>query len=211
MMANALEEATRRTQRYWYVDGLVEIGAGLVILLLALFYLLIRDLFELTLGGVAVGIGQPAVVILGIWLARKGIQRLKERLTYPRTGYVAYPRPGGKHRLIRMIALSIIVFFMAAGFVLLIRGLDQNWFPAITGAEFCVIILYLGMRFALPRFYLQAFISLLAGLLTSYLHLSGFVAWAFFFALIGLGWTASGGVTLWAYLRHTHPAGPEDL
>ena len=41
MMSDPVQEVKRQTQRYWYIDGLTELGAGALILLLGLLYLLI--------------------------------------------------------------------------------------------------------------------------------------------------------------------------
>ena len=107
-MNDPIKEIQRQTQRYWYVDGLNEIGAGILIFLLGLLYLLEWLLSASSLQGLVTSIGQPVLFIVGLLVINWAVRRLKARLTYPRTGYVAYRRERGGRR-VRAILLSMIL------------------------------------------------------------------------------------------------------
>lgn len=85
-------DAERRAWNYWFVDGLPNLVAGLLCLLLAsISFLLsgphhVRSRLLITL----------AVIVFGIFAAvflrfRQTLEWLKARITYPRTGYTAPP------------------------------------------------------------------------------------------------------------------------
>jgi hypothetical protein len=94
-MANAatpLREAERRAWRYWLVDGLPQLLAGFLCILIAVPYLLLypHSHSRPSLFFVA------ALVIYGLYAIiffrlRETLERLKARITYPRTGYVTAP------------------------------------------------------------------------------------------------------------------------
>ncbi len=66
---NPIDEMIKRTRRYWYVDGLAEMGGGAVILLYAVYMILVGRIGEnhRLLAGLALGLGQPLVILLGGW------------------------------------------------------------------------------------------------------------------------------------------------
>ena len=92
-----VEKIQRRTYRYWYEDGLADLGAGWVFALLGILFLLQALAPAGPLAGIS-AILLPLVVIGGGLLARWAIAGLKARITYPRTGYVSYRQPTGRRR-----------------------------------------------------------------------------------------------------------------
>ncbi len=205
-MNNNLHEWAQRPQRYWYVDGLSEIGAGAVIFFFGLFFALAGLLPDGGYKGALLGIGQPVFVIGLAVLARWAVARLKERLTYPRTGYIAYRRPEPRRRIAGILTAALIS--AAIGLVVFIsRGwLNLRWLPAFTGAFAGLLTLLIAVRIRLPRFYLLAGYSLAVGVTTGLMALTDPYDSALFFGGLGLGWLISGTVTLARYLRTTTPA-----
>ncbi len=201
-MKSEIDQTIQRTQRYWYTDGLAEIAAGLVVLILGLLYLPLM-LLPQGAAALAVGLGQPVLILLGWWLSGRAVRRLKERITYPRTGYVAYPR---KKR--RGWGKAAVTALCVAVFVVLVQtliGEREQLLPVITGAFFALAFALMGYRLGLARFYLLAAFVLGLGVLTQQLGLRDMQQTAFFFSGIGLSWIASGAITLAHYLRNTQP------
>jgi hypothetical protein len=196
----------QRTQRYWYVDGLSEIYVGLVILVLGLYYLALDQFAPDTLGALLVGIGQPVIILLAWWPGGRIVRSLKERITYPRTGYVTYPAKRNRRR--RLASGAIIAMLVAALVISLetIFQVSQNTLPVIVAAMMALAVAMLGWRFGLARFYVLAAYTLLLGIVTSWLPLVDFQQNAFLFACFGLGWMVSGTYALIHYLRTTNPA-----
>ncbi len=211
-MKSPLESAQKRTRRYWYEDGLAELAAGTVILLIALGNLAIALLMPPELQGVFSAIGLPLILIGGAILSRALVQRLKERLTYPRTGYVSYPRPKpSRHFLTAGMAIGIALIVSVIG-AWLSAARCERLIPALTGLFTALLILSVGMRMALTRFYLLAVWQFAAGLLGSRLNLAAPYDLVWFFGAMGIGLLFSGGFTLFRYLRANPlpPPGDED-
>lgn len=204
-MNNDLQDWAQRPQRYWYVDGLSEIGAGVVIFFFGLFSAIVGWLPGGDYKGALLGIGQPALVIGLAVLARWAVARLKDQITYPRTGYIAYRRV---ERRKRVGGILLAVFFSAGiGLVVFISRswLNLRWLPAITGGFAALLTLMIALRIHLPRFYILAGYTLSIGVVTGLLRLADPYDTAMFFGGLGAGWIFSGAVTLIRYLRSTTP------
>ncbi len=210
-MTDPIQNNLTRPQRYWYVDGLAEITGGSVILLIGLVY---------TLGGllpaglpraILIGPGQMVVILAVAWLSRRVVRSWKERLTYPRTGYVEYRHPTGSKRWSRIFLLAFVAFSVSALTAFLARGLPERIIPALTGLTLALAVGYLGTRIGLTRFYVVAGFSLLMGAAISWLNPLDPWSAALIFSLEGLAWIVSGLVTLRHYLRTTRPLSAEEF
>ncbi len=90
----------RRVRHYWVEDGLAEMVVGLGFLLLAaLLALSTHDPAQARLWGWV----RAAYIFVFVFGTRWVVQRLKWRITYPRTGYLAYPRQRLSRRLFRIL------------------------------------------------------------------------------------------------------------
>ncbi len=210
-MTDPIQSNLNRPQRYWYVDGLAEMAGGGVIFLIGLCYAVAGLLPPGPARALVLGIGQPVIVLSSAFLSQRLVRSLKERLTYPRTGYVEYRQPGGSKRWARVLLVGFVSFSVAALTALLGRDLPDRFWPFFTGFMLALAIAYLGARIGLKRFYGVAIFSLLLG---------GSVFWidppdpwsaALIFGLEGLAWILSGALTLRHYLLTTHPLDAEDL
>ncbi|HEX2978788.1 MAG TPA: hypothetical protein VHO48_00860 [Anaerolineaceae bacterium] len=204
-MNDPIQDTIQRTQRYWYIDGVSEIAIGVVILVMALFYLVIGLLDPGSVSAFIVGIGQPVIILIGWWFSGKAVRAVKERLTYPRTGYVAYRSEKAKRKVSRFLISCLIAAGTIVLLTLVTSRISQYLLPTISAAVICAAVLFSGYRFGLTRFYLLGIYTLLAGILTSWLQLSDSFSSALFFGLFALGWIVSGGLTLIHYLRSTQP------
>lgn len=209
-MTDPFRNNLARPQRYWYVDGLAEMAGGGVIFLIGLCYTIAGLLPPGPARGLVLGIGQPLLVLTAAWFSQRTVRTLKERLTYPRTGYVEYRRPAGSKRWARVFLLGFVSFSVAALTALLGRDLPDRFWPLFTGLMLALAIAYLGARIGLKRFFAVALFSLLLGGAVFYLNPPNPWSAALVFGLEGLAWTASGVLTLRQYLRDTHPLDAED-
>lgn len=84
--------AERRAWNYWFVDGLPNLLAGILCILLAIVFLLLsgppHNRSPLVIVFVFVAFGIYFIVFFRF---RQTLEWLKKRITYPRTGYIAAP------------------------------------------------------------------------------------------------------------------------
>ncbi len=159
---NLIEESTRRARSYRFADGLAEIGSGLLFVILSGPYLIWTLAPEGSrLARIAAG-SRDVVLLGGLVLLALFVWLLKERSTYPRSGYVEEAKPG-RRRITAAIILSIgllvvaglllasLFFFpeLRPGFV---RGLF--YLPVLLGLFLSLTMLTWGRT--IPRFYVLA-------------------------------------------------------
>ncbi len=203
-METIIDEAKKRAYRYWTEDGLPElfIGAGFVSYALLLWWSIKQ----------ASGVGimcntlfLPVWILPGTWI----IQKVKERVTYPRTGYVTY-QPMSQHKKKTLLAgvlaamvLVAIVFFSDASALLftILFVLILGW---ITWQQKCL------------RFAFYTLLALATGLFVFFnptIFSAGGGQAAFVdinipvLLITGAAMLAGGGITLVRFLRTHPPAG----
>jgi hypothetical protein len=197
------DEAPRRAGRYWYEDGLVEIGTGLLFLLLAGLFAVEALAPAGALPPWFSAAGIPLIILGGIVLLGLGLGALKRRLTYPRTGYVAYPPT----RPIRKALAAIIGGTVGLLLVLLLLA-HPEWLkalPAVQGAAVAAVWLLLSLRMGVPRMAMQGLLALAAGVAASLAGLQTSLATASVFGAAGVGSFTSGVFVLVRYLQTTAP------
>lgn len=207
-MHDPVIETQKRVQRYWYVDGISELGAGLFILLLAGSYALTGWLDQRYGSTTGQGLFLPVVVLIGYFGVRWFVRTAKQRITYPRTGYVSYPRKQTRRWLkpIWFIALS---GGLSGAVIVLGKQFGMAWLPLFAGLMIALAMIWIGARIGLVRFYGLAGVVFLCGAFTAWLRLPEPFSTAAFFGLIGGVWALSGVVVLVDYLRKTKPTGEE--
>jgi hypothetical protein len=201
MMKNDIDKVIQRTHRYWYEDGLNEIAAGGMFVLCGLFLLM---MYSVPSGSLLAPVLAVAFIILvafgGLFISR-AVKAIKNRVTYPRTGYVSYRRPESNRRR-RIIAASLGIGIGVLGIVLSIAD-APTWLmsmPMVQGLIIGAALLYIGRRLGLTRFYALAFISALIGVVVALNGFDDALGSAAYFGEMGLVLTASGLFTLRAYL-----------
>jgi len=211
MPQDQLHQIARRTERYWFEDGIWEIGFGLIFALLALFYW-ITSLSDWTgPRSFILLILQMGVFIGALFIMGRVVKTLKERITYPRTGYVAYRRPEPRTRLRKALVAGLVAALIGA-FVSVISSLQvmENRLPLITGAILAVALAIIGYRFNLLRMYLLALLCIVLGYGLSLANLAEPLITPVFFGSYGLLIFLSGLLTLLIYITRTRPAGEEE-
>ncbi|HSF82701.1 MAG TPA: hypothetical protein VLA49_15810 [Anaerolineales bacterium] len=203
-MNKPLNQVKKRTLRYWFEDGLSETIIGAFFILVGLMFL-IQALAEpgSLLAGLS-GLGTALLVGLGVWLARLLIQRLKERLTYPRTGYVSYYPPSILQRALSLI-LGLIIAVLFGWFIFSYSQELLAWLPFVEGLALAALSFVIGQRAGLFRFYLYALVTLLIGVVLSISGQGDYVGSGWVFITSGLLMSLVGLVALARYLRNSQP------
>ena len=201
-MNNDMDKVIQKTRQYWFSDGIVEISIGALFLILGLYFYLQFLLPPGSLLLIGLQVGFVFLLVGAIYLSRSLVNKLKSRLTIPRTGYVSYKRAS---RTQRMGSIGIVCFIAGINVVLfLTTPLSLNWVPAITGLIVGSLWLISAFRVGLLRFYLQAILAYLLGVILSMSNLDIYLGLALFYGILGCVLLLSGGWTLAAYLHH-HP------
>lgn len=205
-MKNPVNEWMQRPLRYWYIDGLSEMAAGLLFVLIALLYFSVT-LFpeDSSMSNWLLGIGQPALILLAGWGLRKAVNALKERVTYPRTGYVEYRQPTGNRRWPRLILLGLVSGLVAAVVALLAGRLTARLIPLLIGIILAAYLVYMTANSGVIRLYINAAFTFLIGLAVTVLNPPEELLMVCFMAAFGLLWLITGAITLVRYLGSTRP------
>ena len=201
MMNEDIDHTIQRTRRYWYIDGLPDIVFGSILLMLALYFYMKTVLPpESTLANMLT-VGFILLIVGCGWIGGKIINYFKERLTYPRTGYVSYPRPKTSHRLAAGIVSALIASLLTA----LIATSPGSLFllPTLMGVLIGLAMLYSGSKIGLMRYYLYAALSALIGIGLSWTRISNDLGGAVYYFAMGMVLLLTGIFTLRSYLHQT--------
>jgi len=194
-------QAVQHAQQYWYTDGIVELVMGGFFVLMGAYFgaqaLLPQDSFV----GSMLAPALLLMVVGGGFLGRRLIGKLKERLTYPRTGYVAYKQPDRKRR--RVTALVALGMGMLISALIASSPASQRWIPAFSGLLIGVFWLIYAHRLGLARLYALAAVSTVCGVAITLAGFSEQIGLPLYYLILGLILLFSGGWTLWSYLRRT--------
>lgn len=209
-MKNTVDTAIRRTQAYWYVDGLAEITVGLFFVVMSLYFL--AQAWIKTLNPVLTNFGLLVAILLVLWVFRQALQAIKTRLTYPRTGYVAAPHLQKSLRWQRYGITAWLVLVCISLVVLALHSqTSPSWAPLLIGTVIGLTILVLSYRSRLMRFVFLACALVLIGALVSFINPGQTLAMALSSVANGACFIISGGVTLVHYLHGTQPHAEADL
>jgi len=209
-MKNNIDKLTnhtiRRTRGYWYVDGLWEIGYGcLFIIMGTLLYLQAVVSDESPLADF-LGYGVTVLIIILVIFINWAVGKVKQNLTYPRTGLVTYRREPMNLRTWLLAALYAVLAILAGS---VLYALFQVWEPALESIPMLLgflgaaLMLFVASANGLRRFYLLAAYSILLGFLLAWVGITGMRLLGIYFVFLGIGMLISGAFTLWKYLNLT--------
>jgi len=193
-----VNEITRRAQRHWMEDGLVELMLGLLMSTQMGVYMLA--------GALPVGfifLAQALVLASTLGIVA-GFKRLKSRVSFPRTGYVAFPKPTWKLR-ISIWGTFGTVFVVAEG-ISMLGPADKDWLSSIAAPAFAVFFAVCciggGLRHKQPTLLWEGFLTLLfAIILTWFTSLRGISAVGALMILVGTSMAVLGGFRFRRYLK----------
>jgi hypothetical protein len=169
-----IDATIKRARGYWFVDGFIEIAAGVLFIILAIFMLISMNTSQasftswfLSVTGeiVIVKLVSFVVVVLILWW-------LKDHFTYPRTGLVR-----GRITMNQILVLlkNLILFLLLPIIGMLIASLlvtSTNsvlssmpvWFPAGLGVLWGILLAFAGEWMGLRRFRWMAGVILILGI-----------------------------------------------
>ena len=210
-MNDTPRDYTNRLKRYDNIDGTPEMFMGLMFLGFAL-----AECLELKLTGdaprwmhgvVIYGVLIP-VLAVGYWFRSV----VKNHITWPRTGYAAYPRRGGKSWWIGLVTtfFAALVFGLALAFLMKLAG--RHHVMSLPHFAMLIVIMatYAIWVFRMSKEHWWKWLLLLLmvlGVLTLALTVPenfNKLGWPVLL-FIGLVWLGSGAGTLCSYIRHTQP------
>jgi hypothetical protein len=200
-MTDDLKKPQLRAVQYYYVDGSFEFTFGLLCLILSVYFY-VETHVQGWLSAV-VDLSLVLVMIGGGVLANRLIRRLKERVTYPRSGYVSYERKPGAKRGWRILLGMVLGGAMAALATVLVSSafMRISVMPLLTGLLFGLVFAFLGWRAAIRRFYLLALLSAALSLLLAFSRLENMSALVVYYAAMALTLLLAGACVLRTYLR----------
>ena len=194
-MTENLEQIKKQTFRYYYEDGLVEMSTGTLFTVIGLNTWLISILPSGTPLSIAAWILLPLLTIGGIIGVQRVMKRLKERLVYPRTGYIDYSTKPNPYRWF-VIGGALLVAI--AALVLPYQWLTRQ--SAGGGIIMFIVLASIGAQVGLRRLIAIGGLSLVSGISLAFLPGSEHAGFSLMFAITGVGLLITGGLALREYL-----------
>jgi len=180
----------RKAWRDSLQDGLVELAAGIGMLFLSLLI-------------------QSRTIVFVVLLSIFGpllMKRLKERYTYPRIGYVAFPEKSQKQGPIMVLLLGAAIVVIALVIILVGKAGEPHawyrWTTFLPAILFQGAFLPMAVKSGIKRFYVISVLTLLLGAGAALLELPGNMdnLWVYLMTM-GAILTVWGAVLLLTFLR----------
>jgi len=222
-MNENIKEPIRRTRAYWYVDGLYELGNGVFFILLGIVLLIEASAPKDSSFANLMSLLRNLVLIGGTISVSLLVQAAKNRLTYPRTGYIIYPQAKGRKfglylgiglAFSAVVSCGIVIGIMVIPALQTMIAYMPFWLMIGLGLFIGGLYLSWGSRTGLRRFYGLALLGTITGL-TLALPARGLTIFkgsrylligpGIFLIIMGIGLCISGATTLRSYLKHTQP------
>ena len=203
-----MHQMQKRLNRYWYVDGISEIGFGLLCLILGAYFFGISYFEENSLLFQLLSIGFVLIIIGAAYGINRFVSFLKNRITYPRTGFVAYRRMRSYWRWL----IGALVGALSAGLMIFLTRIPAslNWKVFITGMVFTLVALYIAFRIGLLRYGIIAIAAFVLGTYLSVQSPGDYQGLAAFYLLLGATISGTGAAILWRYML-TNQSPSEEL
>lgn len=209
-MNTSISDYTKRTRQYWWIDGLAEIAFGLQLGLLTAYHFLILFFGSLDWGVVAAFLG-IAFILVGFLAVNKGLLWVKERITFPRTGYVKYPNKRASSRRRRIfIAIGIgSITSILVNLALAYLGPAAQWMVITLIMMSCLI--YVAYFTGVSRYYIIGILTFLWGVGMNWIPFHAGSLYAWFFVGLGCIFILTGLIVFLGYLRrYPYLQGDED-
>jgi hypothetical protein len=195
-----IAEIQRRAGGYWFIDGITETVGGAAMALIGGLQLL-----ALTTGNPYLDHAATGLLVVVCLAAGRHIRALKERLTYPRTGYLACPPPGWRQRVVTALVAAVVVLtgVIAADH----SGQGPTWtIVALTvlAAGVCAGLARQAWHSGIRRYWLYAALATAVGAGGVVAGLDPVTGIALLLTVLGTVSGILGAVTLVSYL-HLHP------
>jgi hypothetical protein len=201
------ENALNRAYAHWLKDGLIEIGAGILLAVVGSLRAIIHFAEDKSAAYYWLSAGLLVFMLAAAWGGGRVVKFLKAHITYPRTGFTAFkPRKYNYKKILLLLLLSGILGGLLG---ILSTRPDEQWIgifvPIGQGIAAAVIFTYAAHRVAVKRLYYLAAFSIGIGLVIGALGLGIVLGISFFYLCLGLTLIATGSAALVQYLRSHEP------
>lgn len=198
-----LDELARRPARYWNIDGLPELVMGLLWMVWGGAWLIGRAVPHDWRWTAYWLIVPPALALSGV-AAAWATRRLKERITFPRAGYVAWRQPDGRTRI--LVGAGIVVVASALALLVLTSRAQPaaGNAPAVMTVILSLSFVAIGLRQRAPHFLALAGVAVAMALAIGTIA-SGWASMNWLFVALGAACALVGAVRLALFLR-AHPS-----
>ncbi len=207
-----IEKIEKRTVQSFYDDGSFEIALGFVFVLIGGYLYVQTALPKGSALAAIMGVALIGVIFLAGFLVNRIIRFLKRRITYPRTGYVAFKKQPVSPRKRRRAGL----FGGFMGLLLVpLLGLAPSLnalLPIMVSFPLAMIAFKIANKAGVARFFVLAALSAIIGFALTAAGIGSARGIGLAFGLIGGSMILSGVTALVVYLRRNPrpaPDGPE--
>jgi len=201
-MENKLSDVEGRVKSYWYSDGIAEISVGLVFLILGLFFGVQGYFGEESKIGVILQLSMIVVMMGAIFGTQWLVNTLKERLTYPRTGYVEYRAKDKESSQRRMLIIVVGLVVAVASMVAVGFFREVDSMVLVSSILVGVVFIFLrGKSSGVVRFYYLGALSFILGIILTFNDLSRLYNLGLFYGVLGAVLILTGIFVLQKYLR----------
>ena len=194
-----IDQLMQRTQRYWYEDGISDLGMGGWLLFIGVLFVAESLTPQGSPLSAVWGMGMPMALIGGGVVVGWVVKRVKSRLTYPRTGFVEYERKG-LAGIVRLVGAGLAGAAVATGMVLIYWQIKS--LSLIFGVAFLGAFGFLGYRVRVWRYVFLGLWCFVLGVATSAVSLSLEQSSAIFYIGAGVGMIGSGVIAWRRYNRN---------
>jgi hypothetical protein len=201
------ENTLNRAYAHWLRDGIFEIGFGILLVGVGTLRAMIHFAGAKTAAYYWLSAGLLVFMFGYAWGVSRISEVLKARITYPRTGFMAFkPYPYNYKRI-----LVLFIFAGVLGGVVGVLATLPNQqeiggiVPITQGIVGAIVFTYAAKRIEVKRLYYLAAFSLGIGLVIAVLGVGVVLGLSFFYLSIGLAMVVSGCVALLKYLRSFEP------
>ena len=200
----------KRAYAHWLKDGIFEIGLGILFTGVGTLRAIIHFAGEKSAAYYWLTGGLLVFMVGFGWGYKRVGEALKARITYPRTGFMAFkPRTYNYKSILAWLALLILGGVLGAMMGMLATQPDQQrvgfFVPITLGIVGALAFTFAAQRIEVKRFYYLAAISIGFGLLIGALGVGVVLGLSFFYLSIGLAQIVTGSVALVQYLRSHEP------
>lgn len=206
-----LQKSRMRSISYWFVDGISEIGTGLVITLMGCLFLILYILPTGSKWNWVLAYGQPVIIVAAFLVVSRLVKIFKERVTFPRTGYVSYMQPKTNQRIKRGVLAGATAAAVSILTTLISGKLDPRFTPLFMGALLALAMIVFAFYYGIKRFYFVALFTFSTGALLCWLNVPNALSSSLVFVSTGGSMMLAGLAALIHYLRTTEPASVEEM
>jgi hypothetical protein len=202
----------KRTARSFYDDGLTEIAMGAIFLLLGGYFFGQMALPEGSFFHSLLIASFILVIFFSGVLINKILRFLKNRITYPRAGFVSFRKARSPKRK-RIAAVSAALIGALISALLGISPTFRAALPAVNGILLGFALLLLASKTGVLRFFALAVASAAVGVALVAAGIGDIRGISLYYALFGVSLAVSGLITLAVFLRRNKRSaeGPDEL